>query len=309
MKSVLILAFVLWCITAVQAGEKQGVHLIVLGIAQDAGYPQTNCYKKHCMPAWENPELRRTATALGLVDFDHDKKYLFEATPNVPQQLYRFNSYAADASYPLSGVFLTHAHIGHYTGLMFFGRESASTQALPVFAMPKMQTFLSSHAPWSQLVALKNIALSPLQADKPQILNHQLRVTPFLVPHRDEFSETVGFEIIGPTKSALFIPDIDKWGLWERSIVDEIKRVDYAFIDATFFQNGELPNRDMSEVPHPFVEESMALMKDLSGKDKAKVIFIHMNHTNPLLIENSAARELVKKQGFQIAYPGMVVVL
>ncbi|WP_395373226.1 MBL fold metallo-hydrolase [Marinicella sp. W31] len=310
MKQLLIVTLVLLqSVFSLSAEEKKGVHLMVLGIAQDAGYPQINCYRPHCMRVWENPQLRRTATALGLVDFDHRKKYLFEATPNMPEQLYRFHSYAADTFYPLSGVFLTHAHMGHYSGLMFFGRESASTDKLPVFAMPKMQAFLSSNGPWSQLVALENIKLSPLQAEQAQILNHQLRVKPFVVPHRDEFSETVGFEITGPNKTALFIPDIDKWSLWKRSIVDEIKRVDYAFVDATFFQNGELPNRDMSEVPHPFVQESMEVMKHLSKQDKAKVIFIHMNHTNPLLIENSTAQQLVKKQGFQIAYPGMVVVL
>ena len=304
-----LLLFSLLLSFPVFSDTQEGVHVLILGVAQDAGYPQANCYKPHCMQGWEQPQLRRTATSLAVVDFDHHQKYLFEATPHLPDQLYRLNQYASDQQHPLSGVFLTHAHIGHYTGLMFFGRESASTSELPVFVMPKMRAFLSNNGPWSQLVSLKNIALKPLKHAQNQILNHQLQVKPFLVPHRDEFSETVGYEIIGPNKTALFIPDIDKWNLWEKSIVEEIKRVDYAFLDATFYQDGELPNRDMSEVPHPFVEESMRLMKDLSAEDKAKVIFIHFNHTNPLLKEDSTAQQHMKEAGFRVAYEGMVVTL
>ena len=70
---------------------------------------------------------------------------------------------------------------------------------------------------------------------------------PFLVPHRDEFSETVGFEIKGENKTAVFIPDIDKWSKWNSDLKELIKRVDYAFLDATFYKNGEIPSRDMSE--------------------------------------------------------------
>ena len=65
-------------------------------------------------------------------------------------------------------------------------------------------------------------------------------MTPFLVPHRDEFSETVGYKIEGTKKTALFIPDIDKWQKWKRNIVEEVKKVDYAFVDATFFDQSEV---------------------------------------------------------------------
>ncbi len=127
------------------------------------------------------------------------------------------------------------------------------------------------------------------------------------MPHRDEYSETVGYKIIGPNKTALFIPDIDKWQKWKLSIAEQIKQVDFALLDATFFANGELPNRDMSEVPHPFVEESMQLLNTLSDEQKAKVIFIHFNHSNPLLIENSHAQQQVRKNGFSFANEGMML--
>jgi pyrroloquinoline quinone biosynthesis protein B len=127
------------------------------------------------------------------------------------------------------------------------------------------------------------------------------------VPHRDEYSETVGFLIKVNKKKVLFIPDINKWQTWDRSITDYIKKVDVAFLDATFFKDGEIVGRPMSEIPHPFVEESMVLFKNLPKKDKQKVYFIHFNHTNPLLIAGSDAQKTVVKNGFNVAKQGMKI--
>lgn len=281
------------------------VQLVVLGIAQDAGYPQVGCYKPHCMPAWKDPTKQRLATSLGMIDHQNKTKYLFEATPDIKTQLFRLHQLAPDDDYSLSGVFLTHAHMGHYTGLMHFGREAMGSNNLPVYVMPKMKAFLSNNGPWEQLVNLQNIHLESLQNNHRTHLSDNLTIIPILVPHRDEYSETVGYKIIGPNKSALFIPDIDKWQKWKLNIAEQVKLVDFALLDATFFANGELPGRDMSEVPHPFVEESMQLLSHLSRQNKAKVIFIHFNHSNPLLIKNSHAQQQVLKNGFKFATEGM----
>ncbi len=285
------------------------VQLVILGIAQDAGYPQIGCYQPHCMPAWHDPSKQRLATSLAVIEHQNKTKYLFEATPDIKTQLFRLHQLAPDTNYSLKGVFLTHAHMGHYAGLMHFGREAMGSKGLPVYAMPKMTSFLNSNGPWEQLVKLENITLKPLKNAQPTRLSPLLSVIPMVVPHRDEYSETVGYKIIGPNKSALFIPDIDKWQKWHLDIVEQIKQVDFALLDATFFANGELPNRDMSEVPHPFVEESMMLLSQLSSKDKSKVVFIHFNHSNPLLIENSSGQQQVIKKGFKFAREGMTLEL
>ena len=130
-------------------------------------------------------------------------------------------------------------------------------------------------------------------------------MTPFRVPHRDEYSETVGYRIDGPEKSAVFIPDIDKWEMWDTDIRKVIRSVDYALLDATFFRDGKLPGRDMSKIRHPFVSESMELFESFSNEDKARVIFIHMNHTNPLLRDGSAEQAEVEKRGFRVAREGL----
>lgn len=290
-----------------EANDDTDVKLVVLGIAQDAGYPQLNCYKPHCMPAWKDLTLKKHATSLGLIDKQNKNKYLFDATPDIRQQMYQLHTLAPDSQYSLDGIFLTHAHMGHYTGLMHLGREAAGTSGIKVYAMPKMKQFLQDNGPWSQLVDLNNITLMPLDNQQTKKLSNNISIKPILVPHRDEFSETVGYNITGPNKTALFIPDINKWKKWDLNIVEEIKKVDYALLDATFYQNGEIPNRDMSEIPHPFVEESMALFKELSQIDKNKVIFIHFNHSNPLLQKNSKAQKTVKANGFNFAYEGMEI--
>jgi len=177
---------------------------------------------------------------------------------------------------------------------------------MPVYAMPRMVDYLTNNGPWSQLVDLNNIELKPIQKDSIIVLNERISITPILVPHRDEFTETVGYLIKNNTKQALFIPDIDKWSKWDRNIVDYIKEVDIALLDATFFKNGEI-NRDMNEVPHPFAEESMQLFEGLSNKDKRKVYFIHFNHTNPLLIDGSDAQKSVINKGFNIAKQELII--
>jgi len=287
------------------ATADESVYIHVLGVGQDGGYPQTSCYQPHCMRAWENKDLRRTTSSIAVVDDSTHSKYLFDATPDMREQLYQLHQVAPDGEYKLNGVFLTHAHIGHYVGIMHFGHEAIGAHGVPVYAMPRMLEYLSSNGPWDQLVRFKNIDLQALEDGEAIELGERLRVTPFLVPHRDEYSETVGYRIDGPNKSAVFIPDIEKWDRWETDIRDIVRSVDYALLDATFFADGELQGRDMSQIGHPFVTESMALFEDMTDEEKSRVIFIHMNHTNPLLIDGSEAQAIVTERGFKFATEGM----
>jgi len=284
--------------------------LVVLGIAQDAGYPQAGCIKECCKAYWQGKEEKKYVTCLALVDRKANQYWLFEATPDITNQLENVQSYLLTKNnYSPAGIFISHAHIGHYSGLMQLGREVMGAKSIPVWAMPRMDSFLKNNGPWSQLVSLKNIQLQSLKADSTVSLTASLKVTPVKVPHRDEFSETVGFVIESDKKKILFIPDIDKWEKWYKDIVAEVGKVDMALLDGTFYKYGELPGRDMREVPHPFVEESLQQFSSLSSVEKSKIVFIHFNHTNPLLKKESSEKDKVKKQGFGVAYEGMVIEL
>ena len=299
MKTVAFLLYFLLC----QLSIAQGIKLVVLGTAQDAGSPQIACKKNCCIDLWKTGETE-AVVSLGLIDTKNQKHYLFEATPNITQQLQTLNSVAGNAS-DFAGIFLTHAHMGHYSGLLFLGKEALGGQSVSVYALPRMRQYLSNNGPWEQLISEKNIALQALTASKEETISEEIKVTPIQVPHRDEYSETVGYLIKGTNKTALFIPDIDKWERWDTAIESLIKEVDYVLLDATFFDGSELPNRDMAAIPHPFVKESLARFELLNTKEKNKIYFIHFNHTNPLLKENSQESKAVVAKGYHIARSGL----
>lgn len=275
-------------------------YLVVLGTVQDAGSPHAACEKACCSALFDHPDPSRLVTCLGLVDPIAQKTILLEASPDLPRQMEVLLQTIDNQKKVVDAIFLTHAHIGHYTGLMYLGRESMNASKVPVYAMPKMASFLSNNGPWDQLVEIDNITIHPLEGDTVIHITDNVSITPISVPHRDEYSETVGFLITTKRKKVLFIPDIDKWEKWDQSIAAWISNVDIAFLDATFYDGNEV-KRDISEIPHPFVVESMEAFKTLSDDDKAKVHFIHLNHTNPLLVGTSDAYQEVIRRGYQIA--------
>ncbi len=282
--------------------NESSVSLVLLGTLQDAGSPHIACKKDCCKDLFDQPDENRQVISLGLIDKQMNKKYMFDATPDISRQMkaLKMKAGAKNAKEIVDGIFLTHAHIGHYMGLAYLGKEATGAKDVKVYAMPRMKSYLETNGPWSQLVTENNIDLQEIASGQPIALSPSIKVTPFLVPHRDEFSETVGYKIIGPNKSALFIPDIDKWDKWEKDIVDEIKQVDYAFLDATFFSGKEINNRDISLIPHPFIIESFEKFKGLNKEERRKIVFIHFNHTNPVINSNSSEAKEVIDQGFNI---------
>ncbi|NNK89434.1 MAG: MBL fold metallo-hydrolase [Saprospiraceae bacterium] len=299
--SVIIFLFTLLLCNG-QSIETPGTRLVILGTCQDAGSPHIDCSKNCCINLSIEEKEKRKVVSLGIIDDKSRKTYLFEATPDMTSQLASLSDMSGFKTNMLpDAIFLTHAHIGHYTGLMYLGKEAKNSKEIPVYTMPGMKTFLQDNGPWSQLVSDKNIALNKLLHNQETTISNDFKVIPFLVPHRDEYSETVGYKIIGPGKSVLFIPDIDKWGKWSRDIIEEIKKVDLAFIDATFYSASEIGYRDISLIPHPFVIETIEKFKDQSLSLRNKIYFIHLNHTNPLLNKTSKEYMEVIQNGFNVA--------
>lgn len=287
---------------------------IVLGIAQDGGYPQAGTKES---AAWDDPAQRRLVASLAIVDPQSGERWLVDCTPDFPAQLHRLDVVAPSAATPgLAGILLTHAHVGHYAGLIHLGREAMGAQRVPVYAMPRMEAFLRANGPWDLLVRLGNVELRPLADGTPVRLNSRIIATPLLVPHRDEYSETVAFRIAGPNRTLLWLPDIDKWEKWQRVGVSSagadllpqlesvLAGVDVAYVDGTFFADGEVPGRAMSEIPHPFVRETIARLARLPASERKKVRFVHLNRTNPLVRNDAAALAEVRRAGMSVAAEG-----
>ena len=289
------------------SANSQSEYIYILGNTQDAGLPHIGCQHPFCEDSFDVYEEHYT-TSIAVVNSDLKKYILFEATPDITFQLNNLKKNIFDEFLLPESIYITHAHIGHYTGLMYFGREALGAKDLIVKVLPRMSNFLQNNGPWSQLVDINNIKIKELNfgLSTNELIN--IIVTPVQVPHRDEYSETAGYIIKGKNKKALFIPDIDKWEKWDRDLSKLVKEFDFLLIDATFYDSKEI-NRDISEIPHPLVTETIDLLSGLNIENRNKVYFIHMNHTNMMLDPDSKLSKLVISKGFNIARLGQKLYL
>lgn len=241
----------------------------LLGMAQDGGRPHLGCRKECCGP----DAVRAKVSALALVG--RDGWWLIDATPDIVEQVRMMGKMP-------NGILLTHAHVGHYTGLIHLGREAMAADRMPVYCSERMAAFLRSNGPWDQLVRLKQIDLRPFTSEIPFGLEAGLTVTPWRVPHRDEYSDTHAFLVEHGSETLFYCPDIDRWEDWVRPIQAVARRCDVLLLDGTFYSGEELGGRDMSEVPHPTIEHTRKLLAPVVEETGVRLVFIHRNHTNPL---------------------------
>ena len=277
------------------AGGVRAPEVVVLGIGQDGGRPQIGCRRACCADA--DPVA---PACLALIGSD-GRRWLIDATPAIGEQLRLLDSIVPRESETpvIDGVLLTHGHLGHFTGLAQLGREALAADGVPVWAQPRLRRVLESDAPWSLLAEHGHVVFR----DDPVVLGGGLSVEVLPVPHRDEISETVAFRVEGPTGSVLWLPDIDSWELWDRDVIDEVARVDVAYLDATFYDDGEL-DRDMSAIPHPRVVDTVTRFVERAPELAARVRLIHLNHTNPVLRPGSPERAFVEDAGLSVALTG-----
>jgi pyrroloquinoline quinone biosynthesis protein B len=289
--------------------QKTGVMVKVLGTAQDGGIPHIGCSCANCQKAWQDSRFSRLISSLAVCDLEANKIFLVDATPDIRIQTQMIMNLKGlekfSRGFVPDGVLLTHAHIGHYTGLMFYGYEAQSTENLQVYCSKRMSEFLAANGPWSQLVSLKNIALRSIEPEKAILLTPNVSITAFHVPHRNEYSDIFVFKIKGRHATLLYIPDIHSWEVWDRSIIEEVKKVNKALLDGTFYSGDELPSRDLSSIGHPFISHSMQVLKGVAKEGKTQIFFTHLNHSNLALDPDEELGRKIEEQGFHLAWDGM----
>ncbi|MBT8403577.1 MAG: MBL fold metallo-hydrolase [Gemmatimonadetes bacterium] len=292
--------------------DRAGLEALVLGTAQDAGFPQVGCYTPRCERGRaEHREGRgRYVSSLALVDPEAERFYLVDATPDITRQIDAIEAPAfrrrAGERRPFDGIFLTHAHIGHYTGLALLGNEGLGIRDTPVYCTAAMADFLSSEQPWAFLVEQGRIVPTPLETGRWHSIDGVFDVQLWPVPHRDEFADTVGFLFRGPSASLLFLPDIDSWAAWERDLGEVVRSVDVALLDGSFWSIDELPGRSMDDLPHPLMRSTMDRLQAVVDSGEAgRVVFTHLNNSNPALDEGGPEQAEVARRGFEIAREGM----
>lgn len=292
-----------------------GPYVVVLGTAQDGGVPQIGCDQPRCVRARRDSSARRLVTSLLLADPRSGRRWLFDASPDLASQVERARAHpptrsTTGARPPLfDGVFLTHAHIGHYLGLAQLGREVYGARELPTYGSSRMLAFLRDNAPWKLLVESKALELREIELESEVQLADHVRVSALLVPHRDEFSDTLAFIVRGPRRALLYLPDIDKWERWEQRLEDVLARVDVALVDGAFYADGEIAGRSMAEIPHPFITQTLERLRAAPLELRSKVVFTHLNHTNPACDEGGEAQRAIRAAGMRVAREGELIEL
>ncbi len=295
----------------------QQVRVRALGTAQDGGLPHAACTCERCEAARTDHARRRFVASLAIIASPPEPDaaslvYLIDATPDLREQLDLLRDVrdAAPAQVdraPVDGVLLTHAHIGHYAGLAFFGFEAVHTRDLPVWCTPRMAAFLRANEPWARLVRIRNVEAREAPPGAAFELPGGVRITPVQVPHRDELSDTVGFRIEGPSRTVLYVPDTEPWRTWKPPLPDPITLFDgvhVAIIDGTFFSPDELPGRPVTSIGHPLMTETMDLLQTRVTAHTLEAYFTHLNHSNPALDPSTDAARLIESRGFRILRDG-----
>jgi len=274
----------------------------LLGIAQDGGRPQPGCQRSCCADL--GPHDVRHPVSLGITD-ENGQGHLIEATRALGDQLRLWGHP------PLRSVLLTHAHFGHVDGLGLFGRETLNASGLHLYASPSMHALIERTPQWSLMVEQGVFSAQPISSGAAQMLSENVRVEPLAVPHRAELSDMHAFVVRGPNKSVLFLPDHDRWeDTLSHHGVSTIREwlaklsVDVALVDGTFWSSDELSGRSQLDVPHPPVAETLERLGPKRDGDP-EIVFIHLNHTNPLFLETSEQHRVLTQLGWQVGQQGM----
>jgi pyrroloquinoline quinone biosynthesis protein B len=285
------------------------VSIVVLGIAQDAGLPHAGCRCARCQAAFADQNLSQFASSIAVIDARQKpaRTWIIDATPDIKHQLNLVRE--ALGPHPVrperlqqpDGLFLTHGHMGHVSGLVYLGPEGMAVQAMKVYASTSLIGSLRDTPLWSPLI--DNLELIPVVSQRPVELAPGLIITPIPIPHRDETgTDTFAYQIKGETKTLLYVPDIDSWDLWTEAR-DYLGAADVALVDASFYSLEEIRGR--SSVSHPLVSETLAFFSDIP----TRLVLIHINHTNPLLDRDSAERHFVESKGVEVAFSGQRLLL
>lgn len=269
--------------------------VIVLGTAQDGGNPQLGSSGRG------RPRL---VSSMAVV-LDDGTTLLADVTPDVRAQIRHLEGTAPyrhrRSRNAVDHITLTHGHMGHYTGLVQFGREAHNAAAVSTWVTPSMAEYLGSNQPWRALI--DGAHLDVRAGFGPWDLSDGLSLRLVPVPHRAEFTDTVGISI---NDEVLFLPDIDSWEAWPAA-EEEIGRHRVCLLDASFASLDEIPGRSLADIPHPLVDDTLERFGHLAAD--RRLILTHLNHSNPANDPDSAVSGQIRAAGFEVASDFMEILL
>jgi pyrroloquinoline quinone biosynthesis protein B len=275
--------------------------VLVLGSAAGGGFPQWNCRCATCRLAWAGDARVRPRTQASLaVSADGENWLLINASPDLPQQVRQskvLHPRSGTRGSPIKAVVLTGAEIDQVAGLLSL-RER---EPLMVCATPATLAALADNAMFGVLAAdvVRRMAAIP--------------GVPLMLPGEVEARETaanVGVEISARNARLIYIPGA---AAVTAAMMERIKRADVVFFDGTLFRDDEMiasgtgakTGRRMGHMPIDGQDGSLAVLEGVAGRR----VYVHVNNTNPILIEGSPERVEVERKGWEVAEDGMEIVL
>ncbi|OIR10596.1 MAG: hypothetical protein BEU05_01525 [Marine Group III euryarchaeote CG-Bathy2] len=270
----------------------------LLGSAQDGGVPQAGCRCAHCAAALADRAFERLPASLALRA--PSGVQLFEATRELARQL------ALAGGGTPAAVWLTHAHLGHVDGLGQFGPEVMNARGVPLHCSRAVAERLRATPGWRALLDGGHLRLREWRSGEP-VAGDGFSVTPLPVPHRSEAGDTHAL-FVSRKRKLLFLPDHDSWdatlpAVGAASPRDWFRQLgaDIVLLDGTFCSANELPRQ--AEVPHPPVAETLERLGPRREGDP-RVVFIHLNHTNPLCNPDSDESAQLARSGWEVGCEG-----
>jgi pyrroloquinoline quinone biosynthesis protein B len=296
------------------------VRVRVLGSAAGGGFPQWNCHCGTCEAARAGVRGRpRTQSSLAIRG-DDGPWYLVNASPDLRQQLETLIPRRVDGvrAAPIAGVLLTDAEIDHTAGLLLL-RESA--RPVRVFGAAGVErALMDSYPVLRMLERYCGAEWQTLKSARPQPLeDSSLTVerfgaggdAPRYLGGSDVELEASGF-VFSDRATGGVVTYVPGLASLEGGVVARLAASDLVLVDGTFWRDDELPRlgisdrsaRDMGHVP---LSGPGGTLKVLAGLERPRKVLVHINNTNPILLEDSAEREEVVRAGVEVAYDGLEV--
>jgi pyrroloquinoline quinone biosynthesis protein B len=294
------------------------VWLRVLGSAAGGGSPQWNCGCPVCAAVRARPGLTRTQSSVA-VSVDRRRWFLINASPDVRTQIEAFpglHPHAGDRTTPVAAVLLTDAELDHTLGLLLL-REA---RALCVYATPAVHKTLSDGS--GMLRTLERYCAVEWRAVVPDAdvsLADGLSCRAFDVPTTKQarfdlgvdHGRVVGYRLTDERSGGtlVYLPGMQAMTPALRAVIEGC---DCLLIDGTCWRDDELirlglahkTSREMGHLPINGPDGTLAQLPSLGV---GRVIFVHMNNTNPILLADTPERRIVKDSGMEVAMDGLEV--
>jgi pyrroloquinoline quinone biosynthesis protein B len=299
------------------------LRVLVLGSAAGGGFPQWNCRCPVCQLAWAgDPRVKARTQSSVAVTADGERFVLLNASPDLRQQILSnrdLHPRRGDRDSPIKAVVLTNGDVDHVTGLLTL-RER---QPFTLFGTGTTLDVVAGNSVFGVLDQ-GFVTRHELTMNAPVDVGCGITVRPFPVPGKvplylegpslaigEETENTIGLEVSGGGSRFYYIPGCASVPGW---LLDAVEGAPLLLFDGTTYRDDEMPRLGLSDktsrrMGHTPVAGEDGTLERFARSRIGRKVFIHINNTNPILVDGSPENEAVRAAGWEISFDGMDIVL